>query len=346
MPRAGIFFCRMKAHELAEELLKEGVLNATDAARIVLEMQDALGRRAKRRGKASLMQLLRRVIRAGVHVVAQEEKTVTLERAAWASIESKKDHLRPVSLRDLRYYVRRLLREENAGRQMLRAMTTADCRRILHAAFPKNANGFVKGRAILHSIFAYGIRREWCDNNPVSRIDVPHIRETTIEPLTLDEVSRLRRAARNTDMELSLYLMLYGGIRPTEVARLKPSDFCWRENIVIIRPQTSKTGGGRVVPLRGCRHIAPRFRVIPANWPRRWHALRLAAGFTRWVPDSCRHTFATYHAAHFRNLHALQLEMGHHDLNLLRSRYMRPTSAATARKFWATVKENESGTSP
>ena len=336
----------MKAHELAEELLKEGVLNASDAARIVLEMQDALGRRAKRRGKASLMQLLRRVIRAGVHVVAQEEKTVTLERAAWASVESKKEHLRPVSLRDLRYYVRRLLRNDNAGRHMLRAMTTADCRRILHAAFPKNESGFVKGRAILHSIFAYGIRREWCDNNPVARIDVPHIRETIIEPLTLEEVNRLRHAARNTDMELSLHLMLYGGIRPTEVARLKESDFCWRENIVIIRPQTSKTGGGRVVPLRGCLHIAPRYRIIPANWHRRWHALRRAAGFTRWVPDSCRHTFATYYAAHFRNLHALQLEMGHHDLNLLRSRYMRPTSASIARKFWAAVKENESGTSP
>ncbi len=335
----------MKSHELAEELLKDGVLSAIDAARIILEMQDALGRRARRRGKASLMQLLRRVIRAGVCVVEQEEKTVTLERAAWASIESKKGHLRPVSMRDLRYYVRRLLRVENCARMMLRAMSTADCRHILHAAFPKNECGFVKGRAILHSIFSYGIRREWCDGNPVARIDVPHIQETTIEPLTLEEVDRLRHAARNTDMELSLHLMLYGGVRPAEVARLKPADFCWRENIVIIRPQTSKTGGGRVVPLRGCRHIAPRFRVIPANWHRRWLALRREAGFTKWVPDSCRHTFATYYAAHFRNLHDLQLEMGHHDLHLLRSRYMRPTSASIARKFWAAVKEKESGTS-
>ncbi len=46
---------------------------------------------------------------------------------------------------------------------------------------------------------------------------------------------------------------------------------------------------------------------VPRNWQNRWLALRRAAGFTHWVPDVCRHTFASYHAAHFRNLPELQL---------------------------------------
>lgn len=329
----------MDRHTLAEELLEGSPLDAVDAAQLVLEMQDALGRRAKRRGKATLMQLLRRVIRAGAEAVRQEEYTVPLEKAAWASVEARAERLRPVSLRDLRYYVRRLLRVEGAGRQPLRRMRPEDCRQLLQSAFAGNQCGYVKARAVLHSIFACGMRREWCDANPVSRIEVPRIRESIIEPLSLEEVARLRDCARSTDMALSLHLLLYCGIRPAEVARLQPTDFNWQEMEVLIRPTTSKTGGGRVVPLRGCSRLPPELRTIPRNWQRRWAELRRAAGFTRWVPDSCRHTFATYHAAHFRNLPALQLEMGHHDLTLLRSRYMRPAAADTARRFWAEAEE-------
>ena len=59
-----------------------------------------------------------------------------------------------------------------------------------------------------------------------------------------------------------------------------------------------------------------------------------AADFRHWVPDVCRHTFATYHAAKFRNLPELQLEMGHRDTALLRSRYMMPASRRSAELFW------------
>ena len=326
---------------LAEELLRDSKLNAVDAARLILEMEDILGRRARRRSKATLMQLLRRVIRAGSDVVAQEDRTVSFERAAWASVEARSTQLRPVSLRDLRYFVRRLLRVEGCSRIALRHMTSSQCRHILHTAFPTSTSEYVKGRSIMNSIFAYGMRREWCSTNPVSHIEVPRIQESIIEPLSPDEVKRILQCARDTDMQLSLSLMLFSGIRPTEVARLSTDDICWKESMVIIRPQTSKTGGGRIVPLRACKSLSPRLRVIPRNWNRRWRALRLQAGFTHWVPDICRHTFATYHASYYRNLSDLQMEMGHCDLSLLRSRYMRPARASEARRFWALAKNAE-----
>lgn len=118
------------------------------------------------------------------------------------------------------------------------------------------------------------------------------------------------------------------------MARLRPADFDWVEQQVIIRPRTSKTGGGRVVPLRCCRGLPESLRVIPRNWFRRWRHLRREAGFRRWVPDICRHTFASYHAVYFHDLPALQLEMGHHSPELLSCRYLFPTLAAAARKFW------------
>ena len=137
-------------------------------------------------------------------------------------------------------------------------------------------------------------------------------------------------------MQLSLSLMLYGGIRPTEVSRLQESDFDWENKQVIIRPSVSKTGGGRTVPLRGVRGIRKRDRHIPRNWNRKWHDLRRAAGYRgkSWVPDVCRHTFASYHAAYYRNLPELQLEMGHRDASLLMTRYMAPALRKDATAFW------------
>lgn len=329
----------MNNQHLAEELLRDCALNATDAARLVLEMEDALGRRAMRRSKRTLMQLFREVIRTGVNAINKEERTVCFKTAALASLNARVSYLRPVSIRDLRYYIRRMLRVDNCGRLMLRNMKTVHCRWILQTAFGDSISQYVKARSILHSIFAYGIRQEWCDFNPVSRIEAPRIRERLIDPLSIEQVRLLLHCAKNTDMQLSLNLMLFSGIRPAEVARLKSEDISWKEKLIIIRPHTSKTGGGRVVPLRGCAQIPPRFRCIPANWQRRWYALRKQAGFAAWVPDICRHTFASYHAAYFRNLPALQLEMGHGDLTLLRTRYMSPATASVARQFWALANE-------
>ena len=78
--------------------------------------------------------------------------------------------------------------------------------------------------------------------------------------------------------------------------------------------QPVETGGGRVVPLR-CGNIDALQHDIPHRWVQRWRALRKAAGWSKetvhpWRQDVCRHTFAMYHAAHFRNFAALQLEMG------------------------------------
>ncbi len=141
-------------------------------------------------------------------------------------------------------------------------------------------------------------------------------------------------------MQLSLHLMLYCGIRPTEVSRIEPErDIDWQNGSVVVRPTTSKTGGGRVVPLRKAGNIA--IRTIPRCWQHRWRSLRQAAGWGReharpWRQDVCRHTFATYHAACYRNFPALQQEMGHRDSSLLRTRYIYAgrESGEAARRFF------------
>lgn len=327
----------MNEKNIRHEILEGVGLTQLDVARLAMEAIENLGEIAEGLSRVELIRLLREALRAGVEAVKDSVRTVTLAEAAWARVEAKKD-LRPTTRRDLRHFVRRILRVEGAGAMPLRGMTTAQCKKILAAAFGRSSSSYVKGRAILHSIFAYGIRQEWCDANPVARIEVPKVQEKPIEPLAPEQVNKLQEAAslpEFQDMRFSLNLMLYGGIRPAEVSRLQERDIDWEERVVIVRPTASKTGGGRAVPLRGMRGIPRKACRIPKNWKRKWQALRQAAGFMgAWVPDVCRHTFASYHAAYFRNLPELQLEMGHRDMGLLRSRYMVPTLRKDAVSFW------------
>ncbi len=321
--------------EVTREILRGVPIGAEDAARLVLEFIEELGDMGAGVRRGELMQLLRRAMRCGVKQVMKEEETVSFEEAARASVDARKGR-RETTVRDLRYFVSRILKVPGVGERPLRAMRSQECRDILQQAFGNSVHSYRKGRAILHSIFAYGLRREWCDNNPVSRIEVPEVKEREIIPLTPAEVRRLERTALRQeyrDMRLPLQLMLYCGVRPAEVARLRPEDIRWQEKELIIRPATSKTGGGRIIPLR---HIERQevLQIAPRNWATRWRALRKSAGFDHWQSDVLRHTFASYHAAFFRDLGALQLEMGHRDSSLLRTRYVSPICYREAAAFW------------
>lgn len=137
-------------------------------------------------------------------------------------------------------------------------------------------------------------------------------------------------------MRLSLHLLLYCGLRPQEEARLQTGDVHPERGCVVVSGRCSKTGGGRVVPLRKRKGLLGERLRLPRNWGERWRRLRRAAGFSagQWVPDVCCHTFASYHAARVRNLQELQLEMGHRDSSLLRTRYLNLPSVRDAAAYW------------
>ncbi len=222
----------------------------------------------------------------------------------------------------------------------LRAMGTAECRQLLERAFAGSAHNFRKGRCILHSIFSYGQRQGWCSENPVASIEVPAIVEKEIVPLSLPDCRRLVGVAKRADFRdclPALGLMLFAGIRPSEVTRLNWSDVCCDEGVITISARHSKTGGGRRVDLcpslrrmlrRQCPAASSRkgVSVCPPRWQERWLRLRRAAGLVSehqaWIPDVLRHTYASYHALTYRNLQELQLQLGHRDARLLLTRYL------------------------
>lgn len=321
---------------ITEWHLDECGLQVSDAVRLALECIERLGEEASNE-RLSLIGQLRRVIELGVEALKREEETVSFEQAAWASVAARVGR-RATTCRDLRHFVRRMLRVPGVAERPIRAMSTKECRKLLQQAFGNSVHSYRKGRAVLHSIFAYAYRQEWCAENPVSRIEVPEVEESPVLPLKPEDVEKLFRSVRqprHRPMRFSLYLMLYCGVRPAEIARIVPSrDILWGQKMLVIRSTSSKTGGGRVIPLRNIGQLKREDCEIPTNWLHRWQSLRRDAGFTHWQADCLRHTFASYHAHYFKDLPQLQLEMGHRDCHLLRTRYILPVDESEARKFW------------
>ncbi len=104
----------MKKNRMTHTLLVGTGVSENDAARLTLEAIETLGELATGASRPELVTLLRRVIQAGVAAVKAAEHTVSLSVAAWASVEARKD-LRPTTRRDLRHFVRRILRVEGAS---------------------------------------------------------------------------------------------------------------------------------------------------------------------------------------------------------------------------------------
>ncbi len=342
-----------------KHLLEELPLRGSDAARLVLEAVEEMPelREAAMLGRAELMQALRRVLREGIAGVRAQDKTVSFTVAAAESLARREAAgRRSTTLRDLRHFIRRLLRVPGLAERPLRAMGVAECRQVLESAFAGSVHSYRKGRVILHSIFAYGVRQGWCSVNPVVAIEAPVAEENEIVPLSIGECHSLMQTARSPhfrDCLPALGLMLYAGVRPGEVARLSWADVHCEEGVLTIAARHSKTGGARRVELcpplqrmlRKLRPVSPGAsqRLCPPRWASRWQRLRQAAGLAtarhRWVPDVLRHTFASYHALTYGNLPALQLQLGHRDARLLMTRYLNLPGLrrADARPFWQLI---------
>ncbi len=329
----------------AEVLLNGTGLSVLDAARLALELQELMSPVLP--AHLSPMVFYRHIIRLGAETYALESRTVSFREAVEKSLLSRAGR-RNRTLSEIRQCCRRLLRSHPELADMpVRRITPEFCRELIMGVY-RTPSTQRKARRLLHGIFAFCQRHGWSASNPVAAVDMPTVWEKQVEVLTIRQVRRLLVTARlpeHVACAPAVGLMLWAGIRPTELTRLTWDDVHVEDRVITIEARHAKTGGARQVSLypvlvSWLRETAP-FRlpkalIIPRAWVRRWRALRLAAGFDNWHPDALRHTFASYHLKYFRDYRTLQIDMGHADAQLLRTRYlgMRGITSESAEEFW------------
>ncbi len=318
------------------------VLSDSDIFRLFTEFAETAA--IEHTDKLSIIHSFRRIIQAGIRSVREEEESVSFSEAITASLQARQ-HRRPSTRRDLRSFTNRMLRFQDISECTLRSISAPRCRQMMNELFNHSPHVYRKAQTILHSIFSFGRRQGWCERNPAESLTLPPIVEERINILTLAQIRVLVKVCKREhfrSMDAAIRLMLWCGIRPGEVQRLRWGDIDPFEKVVYVESHASKTGGARAVPLRGGALVLatqnrPREELIaPRNWIRLWQRIRDTSSLKPWQRDALRHTFASMHLKHFHNLIMLQEEMGHRDSNLLRTRYLnlRDVRRFAAREFF------------
>ena len=307
----------------ALELLKGTGVSVVDACRLIRNILDS----KTAEFNLTNVQYCAKVVAVGMRSVRSKEMSF---EDGFAFYYKSKSHLRPDSLRDIRSIGKRLIRfNPKFAKLNFSELTLAMCEDWLTKTFTTPSQ-FNKARTMLHGLFQFAIRKEWCDKNPIKLIARKKVIEKEIRPLSIDEINKLIETAKKHKGCLApVSLLIFAGIRPREVRRLKWNDINLSESYIKVRSQCSKTGGVRHVEVcNKLKHLLSKStpeseKICPSNWSRRWQNIRNTSGFKgKWQQDVLRHTYASYHAKHFQDLSRLQLNMGHQNQSLLRSRYI------------------------
>ena len=196
----------------------------------------------------------------------------------------------------------------------------------------------------LHTLLEYCRTRGWVSLNPLK--DVPRAKigqdSSAIGILSVEEVARLLENASPSSLPYWLFA-IFCGLRNAELRRLSWENLHWAEGLVEVPSAASKTASRRFVSLRAnlLQWLTP-YRdshglVCPPALYWRLVSDRQAAGITKWPPNACRHSFASYHLAHFRDPRELALEMGHTRSEVTFRHYRELVKPAQAERFWKIV---------
>src|SRR5262249_50858509 len=152
--------------------------------------------------------------------------------------------------------------------------------------------------------------------NPVAGATKAKVTSSPPGILTVDEAARLLEAA-TPDVLPYIAIGLFAGLRSAELERLDWSEVDFESGLIEVTAQKSKTASRRFVPMQDNlrqwllklhKHAG---NVTPFGFAYLVAQARKRAGINEWPSNALRHSFASYHLAHFNDINTLTLQMGH-----------------------------------
>lgn len=266
-------------------------------------------------------------------------RTLTVEQLVTEYIDLKSATWRPLSARNFRSAARRLV--ESFGDKDAAELSTADLSKWLISTFPATTSQAHAVRT-LNGLFSYAVRQKLIAENPFALMERHKAKkEEAIDVLTPAEARSLMEASP-ADCIPAYALLLFAGVRPKELARLKWGNV--RDGFIHVTPDIAKTRHVRNIDINptlaawltayrpaDATSYTP---IAPTNWKRKDQSARAAAGIAN-RPDVCRHSYATYYLASYGSVDALKNNMGHsRSSETLFVHYRAAATPEQAEQFW------------
>lgn len=194
-------------------------------------------------------------------------------------------------------------------------------------------------RRDLRTFFSFCTTRRYCLDNPATKTRKAKEVDGEIGILSVDETARLLEAA--DDPSLPYFAIgAFAGLRPAELQRLHWEEIHWESKLIEVKAAKSKTARRRFIKLRPNlekwlrpyqKHHGP---ICPPGLRKLELEARERAKIAEWPANALRHSFASYHLAHFKNAAELALEMGHTNQQMIFDHYRQLVQPKEAARYW------------
>jgi integrase len=195
-------------------------------------------------------------------------------------------------------------------------------------------------RAAGFAAFAFAVRHGYALANPVVGAAKAKVIRGRPGILTVGQASSL---LVNAPKELVPYFAigLFAGLRRAELERLDWSEVDFESNLIEVTSEKAKMGMRRLVTIQpNLREWLQSYRKLKGSvtplekFRELFTQAREDAGITKWPENGLRHSFASYHLAHFKNAASTALELGHHDSRVTFAHYRELVKPKEAARYW------------
>jgi integrase len=265
------------------------------------------------------------------------EKSITVAEFVPQLLSAKEgDCMSKRYIRDVREKLSRF--SESFGEKMVASITPQEIDAWLRSlpVGPTTRNNF---RRVLVTFFSGAISLGYAVENPAAK--TARAKESDAPPgiLTIGQAASLLGNA-SKEMLPHVAIGLFAGLRQAEIERLDWRDVHFEDGLIEVTAAKSKTARRRFVKIQpNLREwLAPvrkhSGRITCQRFARQFETLRESAGITDWPGNALRHSFASYHLAHFQDAAALALQMGHTDSGMIFAHYRQLVRPKDARQYW------------
>jgi integrase len=195
-------------------------------------------------------------------------------------------------------------------------------------------------RRLIVLAFNFAAKRGYAAKNPAKETEKAKEDGGNIGILTVTQAARLLESATPNVLPY-IAIGLFAGLRRAELERLDWSEIDFESGLIEVTAKNAKTARRRhvtmqpnlrewLLPLRKHKgNVTPRenFRLL-------FDQVRIAAHIDEWPDNALRHSFASYHLAHFKDAKALALEMGHANEDMIFTNYRQLVKPKEAERYW------------
>ena len=186
--------------------------------------------------------------------------------------------------------------------------------------------------------------RRWLALNPCAAVKVEKSEKQPPAILTVDECKRLLLEAEKNGLAPYIAVCLFGGLRPFEASRLTWPAVNLRDKEIRLEANQTKTGTARVVAI--CDTLLAWLKahkgeaIFPANWRRRFDAVKKSAGLNSWPVDVMRHTAISHYFRKTGSYGQTAEQFGNSEA-VIKAHYQGRVSSEDTRKFYALTPRKE-----